>query len=124
MAISHIMAAGMGGLRTAGDLVAWMQMSKKMKLPEAKKYVAEKLGVSIMDLTDEDVMYPLREELGIGVVTAKAGGPKGIAAKMKIANLLGIEINSVNRFKKRSRMYWKSGSLGLAVPSAIGSSRK
>ncbi len=100
MAVSHIMAAGMGGLRTAGDLVAWMQMSKKMKLPEAKQYVAEKLGVSILDLTDEDVMYPLREELGIGVVTAKSGGPKGIVAKAKIAKLLGIEINSVNRFKK------------------------
>jgi hypothetical protein len=100
MAVSHIMAAGMGGLRTAGDLVAWMQMSKKMKLPEAKQYVAEKLGVSILDLTDEDVMYPLREELGIGVVTAKAGGPKGIVAKAKIAKLLGIEINSVNLFKK------------------------
>ncbi len=101
MAVSHIMAAGMGGLRTAGDLVAWMQMSKKMKLPDAKQYVAEKLGVSILDLTDEDVMYPLREELGIGVVTAKAGGPKGIVAKAKIAQLLGIEINSVNLFKKR-----------------------
>jgi len=100
MAVSHIMAAGMGGLRTAGDLVAWMQMSKKMKLPQAKQYVAKKLGVSILDLTDEDVMYPLREELGIGVVTAKAGGPKGIVAKARIAKLLDIEINSVNRFKK------------------------
>jgi dimethylamine--corrinoid protein Co-methyltransferase len=100
MPIAHIMAAGMGGIRTSGDLVAWMQMTQKMKLPEAKQYVAEKLGVSILDLTDEDVMYPLREELGIGVVTAKAGGPKGIVAKVKIANLLGIEINSVNLFKK------------------------
>ncbi len=100
MAVSHIMAAGMGGLRTAGDLVAWMQMSKKMKLPAAKQYVAEKLGVSILDLTDEDIMHPLREKLGIGVVTAKAGGPKGILAKARIAKLLGIEINSVNRFKK------------------------
>ena len=109
MAVSHIMAAGRGGLRTAGDLVAWMQMSKKMKLPEAKKYVAEKLGVSILDLTDEDVMYPLREELGIGVVTAKAGGPKGIAAKVKIANLLGIEINSVNLFKKMMEEQLKTG---------------
>jgi dimethylamine--corrinoid protein Co-methyltransferase len=109
MAVSHIMAAGMGGLRTAGDLVAWMQMSKKMKLPEAKKYVAEKLGVSIRDLTDEDVMYPLREELGIGVVTAKAGGPKGIVAKAKIANLLGIEINSVNLFKKRMEEQLRTG---------------
>jgi dimethylamine--corrinoid protein Co-methyltransferase len=100
MPIAHIMAAGMGGIRTAGDLVAWMQMTRKMKLPEAKKYVAEKLGVSILDLTDEDVMYPLREELGIGVVTAKAGGPKGIMAKARIARLLGIEINSVNLFEK------------------------
>ncbi len=100
MPVAHIMAAGMGGLRTAGDLVAWMQMSKKMKLPEAKQYVAERLGVSILDLTDEDVMYPLREKLGIGVVTSKAGGPKGILAKARIANLLGIEINSVNLFKK------------------------
>ena len=104
MPTAHIMAAGMGGLRTAGDLVAWMQMTKRMKLPEAKKYVAEKLGVSILDLTDEDVMYPLREKLGIGVVTAKAGGPKGIRAKMNIAKLLDIEINSVNLFKKNIGM--------------------
>ena len=100
MPIAHIMAAGMGGIRTSGDLVAWMQLTKKMKLPEAKQYVADKLGVSILELTDEDVMYPLREKLGIGVVTAKSGGPKGILAKVKIANLLGIEINSVNLFKK------------------------
>ena len=78
-----------------------MQMTQRMKLPEAKQYVAERLGVSILELTDEDVMYPLREELGIGVVTAKAGGPKGIMAKARIANLLGIQINSVNLFKER-----------------------
>jgi dimethylamine--corrinoid protein Co-methyltransferase len=100
MPTAHIMAAGMGGIRTSGDLVAWMQMAKRMKLPEAKKYVAEKLGVSVLDLTDEDVMYPLRQKLGIGVVTSEAGGPKGIMAKAKIAKLLGIEINSVDRFKR------------------------
>jgi len=94
------MAAGMGGLRTAGDLVAWMQMSRKMKLPEAKQYVAKKLGVSILDLTDEEVMYSLRERLGIGLITAKAGAPIGMLAKLKIAGLLGIEINSVNLFRK------------------------
>jgi dimethylamine--corrinoid protein Co-methyltransferase len=70
MPFAHIAAAGMGGIRTAGDLVAWMQMSRRMKLAEAKQYVANKLGVEIIDLTDEDVMYPLRQELGIGVVTA------------------------------------------------------
>jgi dimethylamine--corrinoid protein Co-methyltransferase len=101
MPIAHIMAAGMGGIRTSGDLVAWMQMTKKMKLPEAKQYVAEKLGVSVLEMTDEDVMHPLREKLGIGVVTAEAGGPKGIIAKAKIAKLLGIEINSVELFKKK-----------------------
>ena len=101
MPIAHIMAAGMGGIRTAGDLVAWMQMTRKMRLPEAKQYVAKKLGVSVLDLTDEDVMYPLRERLGIGVTLAEAGGAKGILAKARIAKLLGIEINSVNLFKKR-----------------------
>jgi dimethylamine--corrinoid protein Co-methyltransferase len=101
MPIAHIMAAGMGGIRTAGDLVAWMQMTRKMKLPEAKQHVAEKLGVSMLDLTDEDVMHPLRKQLGIGTVTAETGGPKGILAKARIAKLLGIEINSVNRFMRK-----------------------
>ena len=75
-----------------------MQMSRRMKLAEAKQYVADKLGVEIMDLTDEDVMYRLRQELGIGVVTA-GETPAGILAKCWIAELLEIEINSVNLFK-------------------------
>ncbi len=99
MPIAHIAAAGMGGIRTAGDLVAWMQMTRRMKLAEAKRYVADKLGIDIIDLTDEDVMYPLRQELGIGVVMSTAGGPEGILAKCRIAELLEIEINSVNLFK-------------------------
>jgi dimethylamine--corrinoid protein Co-methyltransferase len=100
MPIAHIMAAGMGGMRSAGDLVAWMQMTHRMKLTEAKQYVAEKLGISILDLTNEEVMFPLREKLGIGIVTAKAGGPMGLRAKARIAELLDIEINSVNLMKK------------------------
>ena len=95
MAVSHIMAAGMGGLRTAGDLVAWMQMSKKMKLPVAKQYVAEKLGVGVPDLVNEEVMRQLREDLGFGIITSIAGSPKGIRAKLKIAELLDVPINSV-----------------------------
>jgi dimethylamine--corrinoid protein Co-methyltransferase len=91
----------MGGIRTAGDLVAWMQMSRKMKIHEAKKYVAEKLGVQVMDLTDEEIMRPLREELGIGTVTSVAGSPKGIRAKIKIAELLDIQIPSVELFKSQ-----------------------
>ncbi len=101
MPVTHIMTAGMGGIRTAGDLVAWMQMTRRMKLADAKVYVAEKLGVDVMDLVDEDVMYPLRKELGIGIVTPEVGGPEGILAKCRVAELLDIEINSVNRFKSQ-----------------------
>ena len=56
MPTAHIMASAMGGIRTAGDLVAWMQMSRRMKINEAKAYVAEKLGIDVIDLTNEEVM--------------------------------------------------------------------
>ena len=97
MPITHGVAAGMGGIRTAGDLVMWMQMSRRMRLAEAKKYVAEKLKVSPLDLVDECEMRIVREDLGIGTITAIPGVPRGIAAKHRIAELLGIEINSVNK---------------------------
>lgn len=101
MSIAHIVAAGMGGIRTTGDLVAWMQLTRKMKIAAAKNHVAEKLGVELVDLTDEDRMRRLREELGIGVITAVSASPKGIRAKLKIAELLEISINSVDRFKSQ-----------------------
>ncbi len=34
MSVAHIMASCMGGMRTAGDLVAWMQLTRKMKIAE------------------------------------------------------------------------------------------
>ena len=108
MPISHAMAAGMGGIRTAGDLVMRMQMSRKMRIGEAKKYVAEKLKVDLEDLADECVMRQVRHDLGIGTVTSIPGGTDGIAAKCRIAELLGVEINSVNNFKQKA---------GLIVPS-------
>ena len=101
MSIAHIFASGMGGIRTTGDLVAWMQMTRKMKITEAKQYVAEKLGIECYELTDEEKMRQLREELGIGVIISVAGSPKGIRAKMKISELLGIPINSVELFKSQ-----------------------
>lgn len=91
----------MGGIRTSGDLVAWMQITRRMKIHEAKKYVAKKLNVDILDLTDEEIMRPIREELGIGTVTSVAGSPKGIRAKLKIAELLDISIRSVDLFKSQ-----------------------
>ncbi len=99
--MAHIFASGMGGIRTAGDLVAWMQLIKKMKLTEAKKYVASRLKIEISDLTDEEVMRQIREDLGIGTTTSVAGSPKGIRAKLKVAELLDISINSVELFKSQ-----------------------
>ena len=101
MHIAHIFACGMGGIRTAGDLVAWMQLIKKMKIEAAKQYVAEKLGIEIADLVDEESMRRLREDLGIGIITSVAGSPKGIRAKLKIAELLDVSINSVELFKSQ-----------------------
>ena len=89
----------MSGIRAAGDLVARMEFSKSMRLNDAKNYVAKKLGVSTMDLSDEYVMRELREELGIGVVTSVAGAPKGIAAKMNIEKLLDVKINCCEKFR-------------------------
>ena len=99
--MAHIMASCMGGIRTSGDLVAWMQITRKMKIHEAKAYVAKKLNINILDLTDEEIMRPIRENLGIGVVTSVAGSPKGIRAKWKIAELLDISIRSVDLFKSQ-----------------------
>ena len=104
MHIAHIFASGMGGIRTSGDLVAWMQLIKKMKLAEAKQYVAGKLGVGVTDLVNEEVMRQLREDLGIGIITSIAGSPKGIRAKLKIAELLDVKINSVDLFKSQTGM--------------------
>ena len=101
--IPHTVTSGMGGLRTAGDLVARMQMTRGMKIAEAKKYVAHKLGISTTELIDEVVMREVREDHKIGFITSRGGHPKGIEAKHHIARLLDIEINSVNRFKQRCR---------------------
>lgn len=47
-------------------------------------------------------MKELREELNIGHVLARPGAAIGMEAKMRIAKLLDIEINSVNRFKSKA----------------------
>ena len=101
MSIAHIMAVGMGGIRTAGDLVAWMQMTRKMKIADAKAYVADKLKITTFELSDEEIMHELRADLDIGVITALAGSSKGMAAKCRIAELLDIQINSVDLFKSK-----------------------
>jgi dimethylamine--corrinoid protein Co-methyltransferase len=103
MASAHYIASGMGGLRTAGDLVARLQLNRAMKIKEAKEYVAKKLKVSVADLADPVVMNVIREDLGLGVLSSalSTGSANGIGAKFRIAELLDIEINCVNRFKNR-----------------------
>jgi dimethylamine--corrinoid protein Co-methyltransferase len=101
MPISHALASGMGGIRTAGDLVARMQLHRKMRLPEAKAYVADRLKVATRDLSDEVAMRELREELDIGVVTSVPGAARGLEAKARIAGLLGITIPSVERLRRK-----------------------
>lgn len=97
MSLSHALASGMGGIRTAGDLVARMQLTRRMRLDEAKRHVAGRLGVAVGDLADATVMRGLREELGLGVVTAVPGTPKGVEAKLRIADVLGVRIPCLDR---------------------------
>ena len=103
MDLPHFLTSGMGGIRSAGDLVARMEFAKNMRAKDAKAYVAKKLGVDVLDLADEYVMRDLREELGIGVVTGVPGAPRGIAAKMNIENLLDIKINSCEKFREKTQ---------------------
>lgn len=105
MALAHNHASGMGGIRTTGDLVARMQLSKKMRLNEAKQYVAQKLRVSVSDLTDEVSMRELREELDISTVFGGYGAnSRGIESKFRIAQLLDLQINSVQRFLNKTKV--------------------
>ena len=103
MDLPHFLTSGMGGIRSAGDLVARMQFSKNMRMKDAKEYVAKKLGLDTVEIADEFIMRDLREELGIGVVTGVPGATRGIAAKMNIENLLDIKINSCEKFREKTK---------------------
>jgi len=97
------MSFGMGGLRTAGDLVARTQMERKLKIREAKAYVAKKLGVEPITLSDEYAMTELRKKLDIGLIIALTGYAKGLAAKARIAKTCDFKINAVTRLFEKAR---------------------
>ncbi len=101
MHAAHAVVSGMGGIRTAGDLVARLQLNRGMRIDAAKKYVAEKLGVSVLDLGDTIVMSEVREDLDIGRISETPAVAKGIDAKFRIAELLDLKINCVNMFMER-----------------------
>jgi len=101
MAATHAVASGMGGMRTAGDLVARMQMTRAMRLDEAKAYVADRLKVSKLELSDPLVMSEVREDLNLGMINPSPGTAIGIETKFRIAELLDIKINGLKRFKEK-----------------------
>lgn len=106
MPSAHANASGMGGMRAAGDLVARLELTRGMRLTQAKEYVAERLGVEPATLSDPIAMADVRAELGLArIVTFEAtypDEPNAIEAKFNISDLLGIPINCVERFKKRT----------------------
>ena len=81
-----------------------MQMTRGMKIKQAKNYVADKLGVGVVDLTDPVIMSEVRDDLQIGVMTPLPGCAKGIEAKFRIAELLDIDIGCVKRFRDKVSM--------------------
>jgi dimethylamine--corrinoid protein Co-methyltransferase len=106
MACTHALASGMGGMRTAGDLVGRMQMTRGMRLKQAKAYVAGKLGCDVAALADPIAMHDLRRDLGLGRIPvqeltypAHAGA---MEAKFRIAEVLDVPVNSVARFQERA----------------------
>jgi len=106
MPCAHAAASGMCGLRAAGDLVARMQISRKLRLPDAKAYVAERLGVSPAELSDPLVMEEVRGSHGLGRVTTfetlYPTESSATEAKFNISRVLDLPINCVERFRERA----------------------
>ena len=103
---AHAQAVSIGGIRAGGDLVARMQMTCGMRLKEAKRYVADRLGVTPFDLSDPVVMTEVRNELGFGRIHSYAISQplqaNQIEAKFNIARALDVPINCVERFRERT----------------------
>jgi hypothetical protein len=83
-----------------------MEMTQGMRLPEAKAYVAEKLGVSPGDLSDPVITHEIREKLGLGrITTFEISHPTqavAIESKFNVEEVLGVPVNSVRRFEERT----------------------
>jgi len=84
-----------------------MQMTRRMRVPEAKAYVADKLGVTSEDLSDPVTMADARRALGLGTIptedTATVDDALGLEAKVNIARVLGVPVRSVERFAALTR---------------------
>lgn len=98
--VTHYTSSGLGGIRTSGDLVGRVQLRKKTKIADSKKYVMDKLGIGEHELNDECFMRNFREEHGLGTVTTIGGAPYGMEAKFNIEEILDMEIASCQRFRE------------------------
>jgi len=94
----------MGGVRTAGDLVARVQMTRRLRLPEAKRYVADRLGCDPFDLSDPVTMLDVRRDLGLGGLSHQdvttMDDAVALGAKFAIAEVLDVPIPSVEQFAR------------------------
>jgi len=119
MACSHALAAGMGGMRAAGDLVARMQMTRGMRLEQAKRHVAERLHVDTIELSDPLIMHDVRRELGLGLVPVQEltypDEPGSIEAKFHISEVLDVPINSVRKFQEHAGRGRQAAAPGAAA---------
>lgn len=82
--------------------MARLQLNRGMRIDAAKKYVADKLGLSVGDIADPIIMGEVREDLNMFRISEGPGTVDGMAAKINIAKNLGIDINCVDIFKKRT----------------------
>lgn len=94
MPVAHAVASGMNGLRAAGDLVARLEMAKGMRLADAKRTVADALGVAVEDLSDPLTMHEVRGKRRLGRVfeseTTYPHDPSPQEAKANIVDLLRL----------------------------------
>ena len=83
-----------------------MQITRGMRLQEAKAYVAERLGVGPSDLSDSLMMTDVRRQHELGRITtfemSYAAESSAMEAKFRIAELLDLPVNCVQRFRKHA----------------------
>ncbi len=84
-----------------------MQITRGMRIGEAKAYVAERLGVSPFDLSDPIAMEDVRRERQLGrITTFEISYPtqsSAMEAKFRIAELLDLPINCVAALSRARR---------------------
>lgn len=88
--------------RLGGGFAVEMSESRLMEaLTAGNEDAAEKLKLAVSDLTDPVIMTDVRKDLQLGSVTPLPGCAKGIEAKLRIAEVLDIEMNCIRRMQNK-----------------------